>query len=353
MIGRPRSIVASALALAALTTWSATANASSTLASSTLAEIEKAWPNTEVAAAELKPAELVVYGPRHTPPPLDGPTFLPVDWAKHVAGLEPMITVEIGGEVRAYPMRIVASHAIINDEVGGVPIAVTYCRVCSAAMVFKRVVDGQVTRLSSTGVRYENNSVYFDTETETWWQQINGMALAGNQKGGALEIVPSKIESFAKFRTRHAGNSGVLVLNDSQRSTDTPLQARLNLPQPHGQGLPAGVDPLDRAVIVGDRAFTLELLRQEKRIEADDLVILWEPGRQAGPDAFAAGADEDVGNVTVYRRPAGDERRDLEADLTEQAYRVNLVHAFRDFTEKGEINFIPLSPPREEDDPTR
>lgn len=295
--------------------------------------LDRQWPKTDLADGKFMRDALMVHGERNVIPPLNEPQFLPLPLARHVAGLEPVITVSIDGVERAYPMRIVAAHGIVNDDVNGTPIAVTYCRVCAASMVFIREVGGARTRLGMAGVSLDNNLVLFDEATETWWQQINGFGLAGAHKDAVLEVVPSKIESFARFKTRMSDRRDAVVLRDSARSR-TPLASRLAIDLPGEEGLPPGVSPIDRVIIVDERAFSLELLRQERRVEEDDLVILWEPGRLAGPDAFGREAGRDVGNVDVFRRGE-------DGVLRDEAYRLNLGHALRDLVKTGEVHVLP------------
>ncbi|MEM8799855.1 MAG: DUF3179 domain-containing (seleno)protein, partial [Pseudomonadota bacterium] len=256
----------------------------------TIKPVDASWPSTDVSAAGLNLQKLTVHSERNSPPSLDRPSYLPIELAGYVAGLEPVIEVTINGRTRAYPMRVVARHQIINDRLGGKNIAVSYCKICSSAMVFSRDIGGETTQLKFSGLTYFNNMVLYDEASKSWWQQINGEALAGPGRGASLEVVPSEIISFTRFRQRHANNAAadVIALTDLARQ---PVMAKLNLPTPDVEDLPEGVTPADRVVVIGSEAWTLGLLRQEGRIEEKDLVILWEGGRQAAPDAF--GRDEE------------------------------------------------------------
>jgi len=287
------------------------------------------WPGIDPAAADLDPAALTRIDPENRPPPYSDPNLVPVDWAKDIGGLEPVVTVEIDGELRGYPMRIVAAHRVINDTLAGVPIAVTYCRVCSSTMVFRRVVDGEPTRIEVAGVRYATNLVLADTATRTWWQQISGLGLAGEYADKALEVIPSRMESFANFKKAGKDNPNTLLVSDSEYSRQ-PLSQRAELDLPAQEDLPEGADPLDRVVVVGQQAWPLELLRQAGRVEKDDLVVVWKSGRKAAPDRFGRDAGEDVGTVRAFRE-AGSRRKEENA-------RIQLMHAYQRFTEGGELN---------------
>lgn len=297
--------------------------------------LAETWPGIDLAAAGLEPESLYVYGPRNVVPSYDDPALLPAGIASHVAGLEPVIAVEIDGEMRGYPMRIVAAHGIVNDTLAGVPIAVSYCRACSSAMVFDRRVAGQASKFGTAGVLYEQNMVMFDAASGTWWQQINGLGLAGPQSARSLDIVPSTILSAAIFKSRVEQNPGALMAADSELSQQ-PLASRdaFDLPEPTTRH--AGLSPVERVVVVGRQAWPLALLRRQGRVETDELLIVWEPGREAAPDLYGRDEGEDVGNITFYHR---DERADYDGKrVAEDGYRVNLLHAFERFTEGGRLN---------------
>lgn len=301
-------------------------------AAATAERLAKTWPGIDLAAAGIDADSLYVYGPRNAVPSYDDPALLPAGIAGHVAGLEPVIAVEIAGETRGYPMRIVAAHGIINDTLAGVPIAVTYCRACSSAMVFDRRIAGEASAFGTAGVLYEQNMVMFDAASGTWWQQINGVGLAGPYGDRNLDIVPSTILSAAMFKSRVEQNPGALMAIDSELSQQ-PLASRDSFDLPEPATRHAGLSPVERVVVVGREAWPLELLRRQGRVETDELLIVWEPGRQAAPDLYGRDEGQDVGNVSVYRRGDYDENR-----VAEDGYRVNLLHAFERFTDGGRLN---------------
>lgn len=82
-----------------------------------------------------------------------------------------MITVEIGDATpRAYPIRYLTWHEIVNDTVGGVPVAVTFCPLCNSALTFERRVKGKVLTFGVTGKLRHSDMVMYDRETQSWWQ---------------------------------------------------------------------------------------------------------------------------------------------------------------------------------------
>ncbi|MGH8956929.1 MAG: DUF3179 domain-containing (seleno)protein, partial [Microbacterium sp.] len=91
--------------------------------------------------------------PKDGIPSIDDPKFVSVEGAdRFLDPREPVAVVELGGEVRAYPIQILIWHEIVNDEIGGEPVAVTYCPLCNSTVAFSRVVDGEPVEFGTTGM---------------------------------------------------------------------------------------------------------------------------------------------------------------------------------------------------------
>ena len=108
----------------------------------------------------------------------------------------------IDGQARPYPLRIMIWHEIVNDTLAGRPISVSYCPLCNAAIVFERTVEGAVTSFGTTGKLRNSDLIMYDRETESWWQQFTGEAIAGARTGTRLTVIPSRLESWQSFRER-------------------------------------------------------------------------------------------------------------------------------------------------------
>ena len=147
-------------------------------------------------------------------PPIDDPVFVSVAEAEKLIGpTEPVIALEVGGERRAYPLAVLIWHEIVNDTVAGRPVAVTYCPLCDAALVFDRRVAGRVLDFGTTGLLRFSDLVMWDRQTESWWQQFLGEAMVGALTGERLEMLPSRVESFERFAAGGPGGK-VLMPND-------------------------------------------------------------------------------------------------------------------------------------------
>ncbi|WP_340103753.1 DUF3179 domain-containing protein [Rhodohalobacter sp. 8-1] len=134
-------------------------------------------------------------------PSIDDPKFVSqADAAEWLASNEPVISLEVNGEARAYPLQILIWHEIANDELGGVPVAVTFCPLCYSAIVFDRRVDGETLRFGVSGFLRHSDMIMYDRKTESLWQQFSGEALVGDYTGTELTIIPSQLISFEQFR---------------------------------------------------------------------------------------------------------------------------------------------------------
>ena len=135
------------------------------------AEWRREWPRTDFSRHSVPYDEFVSGGPpKDGIPAIDHPPFVSVAEARGLAPHEPVISVAIGGEARAYPLRVMIWHEIVNDTVGGMPIAVTWCPLCNSSVVFDRRVAGRTLSFGTTGKLRNSDLVMYDRETESWWQ---------------------------------------------------------------------------------------------------------------------------------------------------------------------------------------
>ena len=157
---------------------------------------------TDFSKHSVKYSEIIaVRPPRDAIPPLDDPEFfLLSDVENYMPPEWPVLSLEINGEARAYPLAILIWHEIVNDEVGGVPVAITYCPLCNTAIVFDRRVDGTVLDFGTSGLLRNSDLVMWDRQTESWWQQITGEAIVGELTGARLSFLPATVVSWGEFR---------------------------------------------------------------------------------------------------------------------------------------------------------
>ena len=128
------------------------------------------WPHTDFSRHSVDYNEIFSGGPpKDGIPAIDRPQFVPVGETRNLAPREPVISVRIGSEARAFPLRILIWHEIVNDTVGGTPIAVTWCPLCNSSVAFDCRVGGRTLSFGTTGKLRNSDLVMYDRETESWW----------------------------------------------------------------------------------------------------------------------------------------------------------------------------------------
>lgn len=299
--------VSGALLVALALISSATAGASA--AEDVPVDWRSEWPRTDFSRSLVDLSEILSGGPpRDGIPSIDEPTFVP--W-EQITTLEPeelVISVVRGEDVRAYPLRVMMWHEIVNDVVGGTPVAVTYCPLCNAALVFDRRLSGKTLSFGTTGKLMHSDLVMYDRQTESWWQQFLGEAIVGTLAGQKLERLPARLESWDRFRATHP-DGAVLVPNDpSMRDYGrNPYAGYDNASRPflYRGDLPDDIAPMAYVVAIDDRAWSLELLRRKGRIEDGNTVLTWQPGASSALDKPVTFGGKDLGNVVAYRVMSG------------------------------------------------
>ena len=141
--------------------------------------------------------------PKDGIPSIDDPKFADAKDAEFVSDSDVVIGLEINGDARAYPLFIMVWHEIVNDEVGGIPVSVTYCPLCYTNQVFERVLDGQAVEFGTSGKLYNSNLVMYDRLTDSYWSQALGMAITGELTGEILNIIPFDVITWADWKKLH------------------------------------------------------------------------------------------------------------------------------------------------------
>ena len=292
------------------------------------------WPRTDFSQTSVAFKEIFSGGPpKDGIPPIDNPKFVDVEnGSQNLADTEPVISIAINGYARAYPLRILTWHEIANDELGEVPIAVTYCPLCNAAIVFDRRLDGKVLDFGTTGKLRNSDLVMYDRQTESWWQQFLGEAIVGELTGAQLKTLPSRLESVARYRERHPNGTIQVPRNERTRPYGRNPYVGYDgsaVPFLYDGSMPEGIAPLARVVAVGDKAWSLDLLREKGRIEDGELVLSWEAGQNSALDSNDITQGKDVGNVVVQRR--------IDGKLVDIVYDVTFAFVFHAFRPDGEL----------------
>lgn len=133
-------------------------------------------------------------------PSIDDPKFVEADEADWLEPDERVIGVEIENESKAYPLRILSAHEIVNDKIGGEPVIVTYCPLCRSGLTYSREVNGKVLEFGVSGKLRNANLVMYDRQTETYWSQIKGKAIVGPMVPEKLNLKFSSITEWEEWK---------------------------------------------------------------------------------------------------------------------------------------------------------
>jgi Protein of unknown function (DUF3179) len=193
-------------------------------------------------------------------PSIDDPKFISVQEADNrLDDSELVLGINIGNDVRAYPLQILVWHEIVNDNVGGFPVAVTYCPLCFTNQVFNRTLeDGEILEFGTSGKLFNSNLVMYDRTTKSLWSQAMAQAIVGNLAGVELERIPFDIAYWKEWKQLYS-DSKVL-------STDT------------GSTRPYGADPYGDYYTNGDVLFPVS--NRDNRLGLKEIVVGFENNGQ-------------------------------------------------------------------------
>jgi hypothetical protein len=166
-----------------------------------LDEPQSSGPQKPEAQGKRGPL-VTVLGPDQIPA-IDQPRFIAPQDAGWLAGREPVVSLEIGGDARAYPVQILTWHEIVNDVVAGRPVAVTYCPLCNSAVAYDRTVEGRALDFGTSGKLYQSALVMYDRQTGSLWTHFDGLAIQGELTGTKLELIPVQMLSFDQWRAQY------------------------------------------------------------------------------------------------------------------------------------------------------
>lgn len=255
--------------------------------------------------------------PKDGIPSIDDPKFRPASMVAGIAGQEPVIQLVLDGTARAYPLQVLTWHEIVNDEIGKTPFAVTYCPLCNASIVFDRRVSGRTLEFGTTGKLRNSDLVMYDRQTESWWQQFTGTAIAGGLTGEKLNLIPSRIVSFSTFKRDHPQGAVLVPTDPSFRDYGRNPYAgydTASAPFLYSGEMPENISPMARVVVIRTSGkpivVSLEKVRREG-FESDGYAVSFEKGVASALDTEKIASGRDVGTVRV--RLNG---RDVAHDVT-------------------------------------
>jgi hypothetical protein len=258
--------------------------------------------------------------PKDGIPSIDHPRFVSITEADGwLQPVEPVVFVEVGDAARAYPIQILMWHEIVNDELGGLPLLVTFCPLCNTAIAFERLFDDQSLDFGTTGRLRYSNLIMYDRQTESWWQQATGEAIAGEYAGQRLEFYPAAIISWDEFKSAHP--QGDVLSRETGISRNYGHNPYAGYDSIHsspflyrGPEIPGILLPAARVLTLdldGDAvAYPYDVLQEvsviNDEVGGQPVTVFWTEGTASALDAITVAGGRDVGAAVAYSRSLAD-----------------------------------------------
>ncbi len=249
----------------------------------------------DVSNASIPGEEIRSGGPgKDGIPTIDQPVMIRTDKVDFMSPDDLVVTVSIGTDHRAYPLRILVWHEIVNDIIGGQPVAVTYCPLCGTAMVFDRRVGDRTLNFGVSGLLYQSDVLMYDRQTESLWSQLGMKAVAGKMLDTPLTWIPSEVMTWQMWWAKGGGsltlstNTGHFRDYNSSPYRDYETNSKTMFPVPQHR-----TDLKNKAWILGvvingeAKAYPREALEKltisqtiKDRVGGEEIVVAYRPDTQ-------------------------------------------------------------------------
>jgi len=243
--------------------------------------------------------------PRDGIPSIDKPKYISPDKADFMKDDDIVLSYTHEGTTRAYPLRVLVWHEIVNETIAGKPILVTYCPLCGTAMIFDRKVAGKIRAFGVSGLLYQSDVLMYDREDESLWSQLKMEAVSGPLSGTKLEWLPSEHLKWKAWKEKYP--KGEVLSTDTGHERNYLGEAyasyfgspNVMFPVPKHRD-----ELLDKAWVVGvihdGKAVAFPLARLEKVSEAkqDGVSLKFDPSSRLATATDAKG--NELPTVTVF-----------------------------------------------------
>lgn len=272
--------------------------------------------STDFSKHSISYSEVLSGGPpKDGIPAIDDPSYVSIAEADAwISGVEPIVFVQVGDNVRAYPLQILTWHEIVNDVLGEKPLVVSFCPLCNTAIAFEREFDGQILDFGTTGRLRYSNLIMYDRQTETWWQQATGDGVAGEYTGERLAFYPASIISWEDFKTEYPDGSVLSRDTGFNRSYGTNPYAGYDdinrTPFLYDGDYDDQLPPMARVLTVelnGETvAYTYNLLSDEiavnDQVGGESITVFWTKGTASALDSPQISSGRDIGAAVAFSR---------------------------------------------------
>ena len=286
--------------------------------------------STDFSRATISYDQVMSGGPpKDGIPAIDDPSFVDVSAADEwIAADESVMVVSLqeggtagggdaaGGDASGetthiYPIQILMWHEIVNDSLAGRPVTVTFCPLCNTGIAFDRRFDGRMLDFGTTGRLRYSNLLMYDRQTETWWQQATGKAVAGRYSGGRLEMVPMLMLPWNEAKNEYP--QARVLSRDTGYNRSYGRNPYRNYDSSGSPFLYSGptddeFSPMTRVVTVfhndDSQGFPYPTLREERAVTetigGEEIVVFWHAGTASPLDSGDVSEGRDVGTANAF-----------------------------------------------------
>ena len=156
--------------------------------------------------------------PRDGIPSLDNPKFVSANQANFLTAPDRVLGIVINDEARAYPIKILNWHEIVNDVIRGIPIVITYCPLCGSGIVYHSRINGTNHTFGVSGLLYNSDVLLYDRQTKTLWSQILSKAISGSLVNTKINIIPSSHTNWQTWKKKHPKTKVLSTNTDYDRN---------------------------------------------------------------------------------------------------------------------------------------
>lgn len=240
--------------------------------------------------------------PKDGIPSIDEPKFKPASESDVLDGM-PVFGLVRNGDVKAYPQYILVHHEIVNDEIGGDNVAVTYCPLTGTVQGFER---GPV-EFGVSGKLLNSNLVMYDRHRDSRWPQMLATAISGPMTGETLQEFRVLWTTWGKWRAAHPDTKILTEDTGHARRYGNDPYGDYNPPSGYYENSRTLFAPLtrdDRAgqkdVVMGARTSDGAIaFRKDSLLENEVLT------GSIGDTDYVAAAEQTLDTAYVYENPDG------------------------------------------------
>ncbi|HVR28802.1 MAG TPA: DUF3179 domain-containing protein [Thermoanaerobaculia bacterium] len=238
-------------------------------------------------------------------PALEHPPQVSAAEARHLRDGDRVFGVSLGGEVRAYPVKALSWHEMLNDTIGGHPVTLSYCTLCGSGILYSTGTDdGGAYTFGTSGLLYRSNKLMYDRQSYSLWANLTGEAVIGRKalRSDRLEILPMVLTTWRAWRQRHPETTVMAIDPSEGRRHGFVYQEGAADAARAGVAFPVWQksDALDRNAEV----YTLLLDGKPKAYPTDRLAEAGVVNDTLGERALVLVADPESGAIRAYERGA-------------------------------------------------